>query len=27
VTPSDADGGTGRRVSLTVESVVWGARW
>jgi len=27
VTPSDADGGTGRRVSLTVDSVVWGARW
>lgn len=27
VTPSDIDGGTGRRVSLTVESVVWGARW
>lgn len=27
VTPSDLDGGTGRRVSLTVESVVWGARW
>jgi predicted pyridoxine 5'-phosphate oxidase superfamily flavin-nucleotide-binding protein len=26
VTPSDSDGGTGRRVSLTVESVVWGAR-
>ena len=27
VTPSDIDGGTGRRVSLAVESVVWGARW
>ena len=27
VTPSDADGGTGRRVSLAVESVLWGARW
>ena len=27
VTPSDADGGTGRRVRLDVESVVWGARW
>ena len=27
VTPSDTDGGTGRRVSLTVDSVVWGARW
>lgn len=26
VTPSDIDGGTGRRVNLTVESVVWGAR-
>jgi uncharacterized protein len=27
VTPSDIDGGTGRRVRLTVESVVWGAGW
>lgn len=27
VTPSGIDGGTGRRVSLTVDSVVWGARW
>jgi predicted pyridoxine 5'-phosphate oxidase superfamily flavin-nucleotide-binding protein len=26
VMPSDIDGGTGRRVRLTVESVVWGAR-
>lgn len=26
VTPSDIDGGTGRRVSLAVESVVWGSR-
>ena len=26
VTPGDVDGGTGRRVSLVVESVVWGAR-
>jgi uncharacterized protein len=26
VTPSDIDGGTGRRVRLTIESVVWGAR-
>ena len=26
VTPSDIDGGTGRRVNLAVESVVWGAR-
>ena len=25
VTPSDIDGGTGRRVRLAVESVVWGA--
>ncbi len=26
VTPSDIDGGTGRRVSVAVESAVWGAR-
>lgn len=26
VTPSDIDGGTGRRVSLAVEAVVWGSR-
>jgi uncharacterized protein len=26
VTPGDVDGGTGRRVSLVVESVVWGTR-
>jgi len=26
VTPSDIDGATGRRVRLTIESVVWGAR-
>ena len=26
VAPSDIDGGTGRRVSLAVESVVWGSR-
>jgi predicted pyridoxine 5'-phosphate oxidase superfamily flavin-nucleotide-binding protein len=26
VTPSDIDGGTGRRVNLTVESVAWGAQ-
>jgi predicted pyridoxine 5'-phosphate oxidase superfamily flavin-nucleotide-binding protein len=27
VAPSDSDGGTGRRVRLEVESVVWGSRW
>lgn len=26
VVPSDIDGGTGRRVNLAVESVVWGGR-
>jgi len=27
VTPGEIDGGTGRRVSLQVESVVWGVHW